>query len=290
LGEKLLLQGWVRTVREQKNFAFVEVNDGSSLTGMQVLVDASLDTYAEVSKLATGAAVEVEGIIVESPGQGQKFEIKATRVKLVGSCPTDEYPLQKKRHTLEFLRGIAHLRPRTNTLSAVARVRSALAYATHKFFQDEGFLYLQSPIITASDCEGAGELFRVTTLPTNVLKLPTAPSGEIDFSADFFGKPAYLTVSGQLSAETYACALGDVYTFGPTFRAEYSMTSRHLAEFNMIEPEMAFTDLQGNMRNAENFVKYVVRHVLDNCAEDLCFFQKFYDKVISPTILVCRIE
>ena len=220
--------------------------------------------------------------MIASPGKGQKYEIQADSVKLVGDCPSDTYPLQKKRHSQEFLRTIAHLRPRTNTIGAVSRVRSALAFATHSFFQGEGFVYLQSPLITASDCEGAGEMFRVTTLPLdNIKEIPKNDAGGSDFSKDFFGKPAYLTVSGQLSGETYACALGDIYTFGPTFRAENSQTTRHLAEFNMIEPEMAFADLFDAMDNAEKFVKHVVNYALTTCASDIDFFEKYVDKEIK---------
>ncbi|CAM9437407.1 unnamed protein product, partial [Phaeothamnion confervicola] len=278
LGATVVVKGWVRTKRVQKSFSFIEVNDGSCMKGVQVVVQADLPTHGAVARLATGASVTVRGIIVESPGQGQSYELRATELEVLGECPAD-YPLQKKRHTLEFLRGIAHLRPRTNTIAAVARVRSALAWATHNFFQSQGFVYLQSPIITASDCEGAGEMFRVTTLPAAGTPAAAAtPPGGLVASADFFGKPAFLTVSGQLSAETHACALGDVYTFGPTFRAENSQTARHLAEFNMIEPEMAFADLQDDMDNAEAFVKSVVSHVLRECREDLEFFAKFYDK------------
>jgi len=280
IGKEVVVKGWVRTKRSQKTFSFIEVNDGSTPKGIQIVAQAELESYGEVDKLVTGSAVAVRGTIVESPGKGQKFEVKATEVELVGDCSGAEYPLQKKRHTLEFLRGIAHLRPRTNTLASVSRVRSALAQATHDFFKEQGFLYLQSPIVTASDCEGAGEMFRVTTLPSAVDKLPKTKEGEIDYSKDFFGKPAYLTVSGQLSAETYACALGDVYTFGPTFRAENSQTSRHLAEFWMIEPEMAFADLDGVIDNAERFVKHVVKHALETCPDDLAFFNSFYDKTL----------
>lgn len=278
-GTQVLIQGWVRTIREQKNFAFVEVNDGSILTSMQNVVDSSIDSYGEVSKLSTGAAVEVIGTIVKSQGKGQQYEIKASAIKLIGDCPADTYPLQKKRHSSEFLRSIAHLRARTNTISAVSRVRSALAYSTHMFFQGEGFTYLQSPLITSSDCEGAGEMFRVTTFPLeNVKKIPVTDKGDTDFTKDFFGKPTYLTVSGQLSGETYACALGDIYTFGPTFRAENSQTSRHLAEFHMIEPEMAFSDLWNTMDNAESYVKYVVKYVMNVCKTDLDFFTSYVDK------------
>ena len=235
--------------------------------------------------LSTGCSVVVEGPLVPSQGGKQAVELAATKLKLVGRCPGDTYPLAKKRHSLEFLRTMAHLRPRTNTIAAIARVRSQLAGAIHAFFQQSGFVYVQTPLITASDCEGAGELFRVTTLDLdNVPSLPLdkevdgRASDRVDYSKDFFGKPAFLTVSGQLGGETYACALGDIYTFGPTFRAENSQTSRHLAEFHMVEPEMAFADLNEAMENAENMLKYVVAHVLDRCREDLTFFANFYDK------------
>jgi asparaginyl-tRNA synthetase len=241
VGQTVKVQGWVRTVRDQKLFSFIEVNDGSQLQGLQVIADASLPSYGDVSKCTTGASVEVVGQLVRSAGKGQSLELHASSVRLIGACPAESYPLQKKRHSQEFLRGIAHLRARTNTISAVARIRSQLAAATHSFFQQEGFVYLQSPLITASDCEGAGEMFRVTTLPIDrpqqiPLQRPQPTTATVagtatDFSQDFFGKPAFLTVSGQLSGETYACAMGDVYTFGPTFRAEKSATTRHLAEF-----------------------------------------------------------
>ena len=265
IGEPVVLKGWVRTVRKQKTFSFIELNDGSSMKSVQVVAPGELDSYSVVESLTTGAAIAVHGHVVASPAKEQAFEVKATSLELVGACPSDGYPLQKKRHTLEFLRGIAHLRARTNTLAATARVRSTLAQATHQFFHGEGFRYVQTPIVTASDCEGAGEMFRVTTLPADTEKLPRTDEGDVDFSEDFFGKPTFLTVSGQLSAETYACALGDVYTFGPTFRAEQSNTQRHLAEFWMIEPEMAFADLQDDMDNAEAFVKFAVAQALEHC-------------------------
>lgn len=284
LGQRVTIKGWVRTLRSQKTFSFIEVNDGSTLGGLQIVADAEkVPGYeAAIAGIHTGAAIGVVGTIKESPGKGQKYEISAEIVEVIGGCDPETYPLQKKRHTLEFLRGIAHLRPRTNTLAAVSRVRSSLAFATHKFFQDQGFYYLQSPIITASDCEGAGEMFRVTALSDKVSQIPRKKedSDAIDYTQDFFGAPAFLTVSGQLSGEAYACALGDVYTFGPTFRAENSQTTRHLAEFNMIEPEMAFADLKDNMRNAEAYVKAIVGHTLKECGEDLAFFEKFYDKTL----------
>ena len=292
LGKKVTIKGWVRTLRSQKAFSFIEVNDGSTLGGLQIVADAEkVPGYeAAIAGIHTGAAIGVVGTIKESPGKGQKYEIAAESVDVIGGCDPETYPLQKKRHTLEFLRGIAHLRPRTNTLAAVSRVRSSLAFATHKFFQEQGFYYLQSPIITASDCEGAGEMFRVTTLSDKVSKIPRKKedSDAIDYTQDFFGAPAFLTVSGQLSGEAYACALGDVYTFGPTFRAENSQTTRHLAEFNMIEPEMAFADLRDNMANAEAYVKAIVGHVLKECGEDLAFFEKFYDKTLVGRLTTVR--
>lgn len=293
-GASVTVKGWVRTLRKQKTLAFVEVNDGSNLAGIQCVV--ALDAIDEESRKAlnavtTGASVEVVGPLVTSQGNKQAVELAARSLRVVGACPADTYPLAKKRHSLEYLRSIAHLRPRTNTVSAVARVRSVLAGSIHAFFQQQGFVYLQTPLITASDCEGAGELFRVTTLPTDkpsalpVLKDEKGQDkDQTDYSQDFFGKPAFLTVSGQLSAETHACALGDVYTFGPTFRAENSQTSRHLAEFNMLEPEMAFADLQSAMNNAEAMLKYTVQQVLEKCSEDLAFFQKFYDQQLTERL------
>jgi asparaginyl-tRNA synthetase len=247
--------------------------------------------FLEIGKLTTGCAVVVEGPLVASEGGKQAVEVAATSLKVVGECPGDAYPLAKKRHTLEYLRTIAHLRPRTNTIAAVSRVRSKLAGAIHSFFQQARFVYVQTPLITASDCEGAGELFRVTTLDLDkVSQLPLvkredgSKSDQADYSKDFFGKPAFLTVSGQLCGETYACALGDVYTFGPTFRAENSQTTRHLAEFHMVEPEMAFADLPAAMDNAESMLKYVVKDVMENCKEDLTFFQSFYDKKLMSRL------
>ncbi|KAK4529727.1 hypothetical protein CCYA_CCYA02G0584 [Cyanidiococcus yangmingshanensis] len=271
------IKGWVRTVRDQKQFAFVQVNDGSNVSGVQVVVDGSLPSFHEVTQLTTGCSVAVLGYVRESPGKEQPIEIHATSVELIGSV-SSEYPLQKKRHSFEFLRGIAHLRPRTNSFAAVARIRSALASATHTFFQSMGFIYLHSPIITSSDCEGAGEMFRVTTLPP----------GAGDDQADFFGQRVSLTVSGQLSAEAYACAMGDVYTFGPTFRAENSNTKRHLAEFWMIEPEMAFASRDDAMDNAEAYVKYGVSFLLDKQWEDLQFFDRFIEKGIVQKLEMTR--
>ncbi len=266
LNQEITINGWVRTVRHQKSFSFVEVNDGSCLKGIQVLVSEHSGN-ASLEEIQTGTAVHVEGVCAESPGKGQAIEIQAKKVDLVGSCDATTYPLQKKRHSFEFLRTLAHLRPRTNTLGAVARIRHHLAIATHQFFADHGFYYLHSPIITGSDCEGAGELFRVTTQEDN-----NNPE------EDFFGKPTFLTVSGQLNAEAYACALSKVYTFGPTFRAENSNTSRHLAEFWMIEPEIAFADLQDDIELAESYLKHLLKHVLTNCAEDLGLFNQFIEK------------
>ena len=288
------VKGWVRTLRKQKTLAFVEVNDGSNLAGIQCVISFDAVDEATVKALdmvTTGAAVEVIGPLVKSQGNKQAVELAAQSLRVVGVCPADTYPLAKKRHSLEYLRSIAHLRPRTNTVSAVARVRSVLAGSIHVFFQQQGFVYLQTPLITASDCEGAGELFRVTTLPTDkpsempVLKDDKGKAlDETDYSQDFFGKPAILTVSGQLSAETHACALGDVYTFGPTFRFENSQTSRHLAEFHMLGPEMAFADLQSAMNNAESMLKYAVQQALNQCQEDLLFFQSFYDKQLMERL------
>lgn len=273
IGELVTVKGWVRTVRNQKKFTFIEVNDGSMLGNLQVIIDESVPHYTTlVEQLTTGTAIIASGKLVESPGQKQDIEMQAQQVLIVGTCPAEEYPLQKKRHTFEFLRTIAHLRPRTNTLGAMARVRHALAFATHLFFHNHGFLYVQTPIITASDCEGAGQMFRVTTLDLD--SPPKTDEGQVDNKLDFFGQPSFLTVSGQLEGEIFATALSDVYTFGPTFRAENSNTSRHLAEFWMIEPEMAFADLNDNMDNAEAFLKFVLGYVLEHCTEDMEFFDK----------------
>ena len=280
IGAQITLYGWVRTVRDQKNFAFIEINDGTSLANAQVVLDASFPNYeAIVASLTTGTSVEIEGEVVESPGAKQPIEVKAQGLKILGTCPADIYPLQKKRHSLEFLRTIAHLRPRTNTLGATTRIRNALAFAIHQFFQERGFLYVQTPIITASDCEGAGQMFQVTTLDLN--KPPRSPDGRVDYKQDFFAAPTYLTVSGQLEGEAYACALNDIYTFGPTFRAENSNTSRHLAEFWMIEPEMAFANLNDNMELAEAFLKFVLKAALERCPEDFAFF----DQWVKPGLL-----
>mmetsp|Transcript_31680 Transcript_31680/g.48222 ORF Transcript_31680/g.48222 Transcript_31680/m.48222 type:complete len:545 (-) Transcript_31680:207-1841(-) len=291
----VVVKGWVRTIRKQKTLAFVEVNDGSNLGGIQCVLPFDQidgDTREEINKLTTGCSVQVTGPLVKSQGGKQAVELSATSLRMIGSCPGETYPLAKKRHSLEYLRTIAHLRPRTNTVAAVARVRSTLAGAIHSFFQSSGFLYVQTPLITASDCEGAGEMFRVTTLNLDQLadikRAKDEESGKelkgADYSEDFFAKPAYLTVSGQLAAETHACALGDVYTFGPTFRAENSQTTRHLAEFNMLEPEMAFADLSAAMDNAESMLKHVVKTVVEKCDEDLSFFNKFYDKNLKERL------
>jgi asparaginyl-tRNA synthetase len=277
--EPVTIKGWVRTKRELKGFAFVEVNDGSSLAGLQAVLDADLPDYENALKqLATGASVEITGKLVESLGKGQKIELKGESVIVYGTADPETYPLQKKRHSFEFLRTIGHLRSRTNTLGAVFRVRNACATAIHQFFQEQDFLWIHSPIITASDCEGAGELFTVTNFDLD--NLPKNDQGKVDYSQDFFGKPAYLTVSGQLQAEVMAMAFQNVYTFGPTFRAENSNTSRHLAEFWMVEPEMAFCDLEGDQNLAEKFLKYIFQYVLDHCPEDLEFFNQWVDKSV----------
>jgi asparaginyl-tRNA synthetase len=266
--EVVTVKGWVRTRRDSKGFSFLELNDGSCLASLQVVVDAGTPGAKDLPRLTTGASTVVEGKLVASPAAGQKWELRATRVALIG--PAEEaYPLQKKGHTPEFLRSIAHLRPRSNLFGAIFRLRSRLAFAVHEFFQKRDFVYVHTPIITASDCEGAGEMFRVTTLKGNIDEKP---------EADFFGRRAYLTVSGQLEGETFACALSNIYTFGPTFRAENSNTARHAAEFWMIEPEMAFCDLQGDMDLGEEFIKAMARYALEHCAEDLGLFAKFVDK------------
>ena len=276
LGKQFTVKGWVKTTRAQKTFLFIELNDGSSFRNLQVLIDQGHKDYSRLStNLNTGVSLEVTGTIVESPGQNQPIELKAEEVVIIGKSDPEAYPLQKKRHSFEFLRTMAHLRPRTNTFGSVARVRNALSFATHLFFQQRGFLYVMTPIITGADCEGAGEMFQVTTL--DLMNVPRTPQDKIDYSKDFFSKPTYLTVSGQLNGESYACALSDIYTFGPTFRAENSNTSRHLAEFWMIEPELAFADITDNMENAESYLKFVCKYVLDNCAEDMAFFDQFIE-------------
>ena len=266
---KIQVKGWVRTKRDSKAFSFIELNDGSCLANLQIVADATLDGFEEsIVYLTTGASIAVTGNVVESQGKRQRWEMQATAVEVLGMAEED-FPLQKKGHSMEFLRSIAHLRPRSNLFGAVFRVRSRMAFAIHQFFQDQGFVYVHTPIITASDCEGAGEMFRVVTMDGDEIKMG---------DDEFFGKPSYLTVSGQLEGETFACALSDIYTFGPTFRAENSHTSRHASEFWMIEPEMAFCDLDRDMDTAEAMVKYLVCDVLESCSEDLAFFGKFVDK------------
>ena len=278
--DEVLIKGWVRTKRDSKDFSFIEINDGSCLKNIQIIAESSLNNYDDITRLTTGSAVAISGSLAESPGGGQKWEIQANEFQII-SIASEDYPLQKKRHSDEFLRTIAHLRPRTNKYGAAFRIRSELSYAIHKFFRDRGFRYIHTPIITGSDCEGAGELFRVTTLD-----MENAPriDGQVDFTEDFFGKEAGLTVSGQLSGEMFALALGDIYTFGPTFRAENSNTSRHAAEFWMVEPEMAFCDLEGDMDVAEEMLKYLANFVQENCAEDIELFANFVDKELLNTI------
>ena len=280
-GGEVLVQGWVKTRRSSKSVSFLQVNDGSTLQDVQVVVDEAFHNHELVESVTTGCSVSVLGIIVESPGKGQRYEIQATGLELLGPADPETYPLQKKRHSQEFLREIAHLRPRTNTFGAMARVRNAMASAIHSFFQERGFLYIHTPIITASDAEGAGSMFRVTTL--DLENLPTV-GGSVTHEEDFFGKPTFLTVSGQLEAEIFALALSDVYTFGPTFRAENSNTSRHLAEFWMVEPEVAFCELDGLAELAEEFLKYIFRYVLEHCTEDMAFFNQWYEKGAISTL------
>jgi len=278
--DKILIKGWIRTRRDSKGFSFIEINDGSCLTNIQVIADQGLGNYDDILKLSTGSAVSVTGKLLASKGKGQKWEIQADDIEIISIAP-DSYPLQKKRHSDEFLRTIAHLRPRTNKYGAAFRIRSELSYAIHKFFRERAFTYIHTPIVTASDCEGAGEMFRVTSLdPDNLPK----NDGAVDYSMDFFGKQANLTVSGQLEAELFALALGDVYTFGPTFRAENSNTRRHAAEFWMVEPEMAFCDLEGDMDLGEEMVKYLVAYAMDTCRDDLELFAKFVDKGLMATL------
>jgi len=284
IGQQATLQGWIRTRRDSKGgFSFLELNDGSCLANIQVIADADLPNYeTEIKRLSAGCSVTVHGEVKASGGKGQATEIQATEVIVHGWADPEEYPLQKKRHSMEKLREWAHLRPRTNTFGAVMRVRNQICRSIHDFFQEHDFLYVHTPIITASDCEGAGEMFRVTTL--DLANVPKTDSGTVDFEQDFFDRPSYLTVSGQLEGEIYATALGKVYTFGPTFRAENSNTSRHLAEFWMVEPEMAFFDLDDNMQLAEQFLKRIVGDVLANCQEDLEFFQERIDDTVLATL------
>ena len=280
-GEDALVRGWVRTRRDSKTFSFLEINDGSCLKNLQCVVDAGCEGYARLKEATTGASVAVAGTLVASQGKGQSLELRAARVELLVTAP-DTFPLQKKGHTVEFLRTIPHLRARTNRFGAMFRVRSRLAFAVHQFFQSRGFAYVHTPVITASDCEGAGELFRVTTLPAD--GAPKDADGNVDFSQDFFARPSYLTVSGQLEAETLACALGKVYTFGPTFRAENSNTSRHASEFWMIEPEMAFCDVHEDIDVAEALIRHLVSDVLENCPDEIDFFNRFVDKTLRERL------
>lgn len=274
-GEKVLAKGWVRTRRGNKNVSFIALNDGSTIYNIQIVVDIASFDEELLKKITTGACIGVRGDLVASQGSGQAVEIQAKEIVLYGEADPNTYPLQKKGHSLEFLRSIAHLRPRTNTFGAILRIRHAMAFAIHKYFNDKGFVYLHTPLITASDCEGAGEMFQVTTLDLN--NPPRKEDGSIDYSQDFFGKQTSLTVSGQLEGELGAMALGEIYTFGPTFRAENSNTPRHLAEFWMIEPEMAFYEIEDNMVLAEDFIKYLVRYALENCMDDLKFLNDMFD-------------
>ena len=275
LDKEITVGGWVRSIRDSKAFGFIVINDGTFFTPLQVVYHDDMENFEEISKLNVGAAVVVTGTLVATPQAKQPFEIQAKTVTVEGASAPD-YPLQKKRHSFEYLRTIAHLRPRTNTFQAVFRVRSLTAYALHKFFQERGFVYVHTPIITGSDCEGAGEMFRVTTM--DMENVPKTENGAVDYTQDFFGKETSLTVSGQLNAETYAQAFGNVYTFGPTFRAENSNTTRHAAEFWMLEPEMAFADLEDDMDLAEDMLKYVINYVMENAPEEMNFFNSFVDK------------
>ncbi len=278
VGKEMTVCGWVRSIRDSRAFGFIDLNDGSSFRGVQVVFEREkMENYEEISHLNVGASVVVRGVLELTPDAKQPFEVKATAVTVEGAS-TPDYPLQKKRHTLEFLRDIAYLRPRTNLFSAVFRVRSEVAYAIHEFFHGRGFVYVHTPLITASDCEGAGEMFRVTTLDPN--NPPRTADGQVDFSRDFFGKATNLTVSGQLEGETFAMAFGNIYTFGPTFRAENSNTARHAAEFWMIEPEIAFADLDDNMQLAWDMIQHILHHVLKNCRQELEFFNSFVDTTL----------
>ncbi len=282
VGTEITLRGWVRSRRDSKGITFIELNDGSRFKSIQLVVDAGVVPDETLKQVTTGGSIAAGGTLVESPAKGQAVELKVATLQIYGSADPATYPLQKKGHTLEFLREISHLRVRSNTFGAAFRVRNALTHAIHTFFQERDFLYVQTPIITTSDCEGAGQMFGVTTL--NLHNPPRTADGKLDWTQDFFGKPAYLTVSGQLEAEMFALAFSKVYTFGPTFRAENSNTPRHLAEFWMIEPEMAFYELEDNMRLAEEFLKYTIRYVLDHCREDLEFFNQFIEKSILATL------
>ncbi len=273
--DEILIKGWVRTKRDSKGFSFVELNDGSCLGNIQAVIDHTPEIERVLAKVGTGASVAITGKLVESPGKGQKWEIRGTSIELIGEADQETFPLQKKRHSDEFLRSIAHLRPRTNKYGALFRIRSELAQAVHKYFAEKDFFYVHTPIITGSDCEGAGEMFRVTSLEAGSQRPP---------EEDFFGKPSQLTVSGQLSVEMFSLSLGDCYTFGPTFRAENSNTARHVAEFWMIEPEIAFADLVDDMDLGEEMIKYLVSHILDNCADDVELFAKWVDKALMSTL------
>ena len=285
-GKTVTLGGWVRNLRDSKAFGFIDLNDGSCFKSIQVVFEREIiNNYDEIAGMNVGASLVVTGVVALTPGAKQPFELKATKIEVEGTS-TPDYPLQPKRHTVEFLREQAYLRPRTNLFSAVFRVRSEVAYAIHSFFNERGFVYVHTPIITASDCEGAGEMFRVTTL--DVENPPRCEDGTVDYSQDFFGKSANLTVSGQLEGETYAMAFGNIYTFGPTFRAENSNTARHAAEFWMIEPEIAFADLNDNMQLAWDMIKYIVNHVMDKCADELDFFNKFVDKGLLERLTALR--
>ncbi|MGL4980380.1 MAG: asparagine--tRNA ligase [Fusobacteriaceae bacterium] len=275
LGQQVELSGWVKKLRDQKSFGFIELNDGSFFNGVQVVFGNEMENFDEIARLSIISTIKVIGKVVASEGSGQKFEVKAETIEIIQKADLD-YPLQNKRHTFEYLRTVAHLRPRTNTFNAVFRVRSVLAYAIHKFFQENQFVYVHTPIITGADCEGAGEMFRVTTLDQN--NVPKTKDGKVDVSKDFFAKETNLTVSGQLNVETYCAAFRNVYTFGPTFRAENSNTSRHASEFWMIEPEIAFGDLEANMDLAENMVKFIIKYVMENCPEEMEFFNNFIEK------------
>ena len=281
--QRLSIDGWVRTRRDSKNLIFINLNDGSSLNGIQAILDKEQHSFDEdvLTAVGTGAGIRIGGILVPSPGKGQAVEIQADSIALYGAADPESYPLQKKRHSFEYLREIAHLRARTNTFGAVARIRNAMSFAVHRFFQERGFYYVHTPIITGVDAEGAGEMFRATTLPAD--NPPKTEEG-VDYRRDFFGKPTYLAVTGQLEAEAYAMAMGKVYTFGPTFRAENSNTTRHLAEFWMIEPEVAFCDIVGNMDLAEEFLKYILSVILAECAEEMDFFNQWVEKGIIDTL------
>jgi asparaginyl-tRNA synthetase len=282
VGTDVVLRGWVRSRRDSKGITFIELNDGSRFKSMQLVVEAGVVPEETLKQVTTGSSIAATGELVESPAKGQKVELKVAEIKLFGGADPTTYPLQKKGHTLEFLREISHLRVRSNTFGAAFRVRNVLTRAIHNFFQERDFIYVQTPIITTSDCEGAGQMFNVTTL--DLRNAPSSADGKVDWQQDFFGRPAYLTVSGQLEAEIFALGFSKVYTFGPTFRAENSNTPRHLAEFWMVEPEMAFYELEDDMRLAEEFLKYTIRSVLDNCREDLEFFNQFIEKSVLGTL------